>query len=75
MAAKTKSVSKKNKGKNKGDTFTMAEPAYPRRTSVDIVEADNGFIVSTYGPKGEKKYVAKDKKEAVAKASELFKNS
>jgi hypothetical protein len=46
--------------------------AYPSKKCVRIEEADNGFTVSTYGPKGETSYVAKSEAGAMRHARTLL---
>lgn len=51
----------KKKGKNTSPDY-LIQPSSPR-ASVDIKKASNGYVVSSYGPKGEMVMIAKDKKE------------
>lgn len=46
--------------------------AYREKKCVRITEADNGFTVSTYGPKGEQIKVAKSSAEALRHTRELM---
>lgn len=46
---------------------------YQEKKCVRITEADNGFSVSTYGPKGEKCMVARSEAEAMRHAKTLLK--
>lgn len=46
--------------------------SYREKRSVRITEADNGFSVSTYGPKGEQIMVAKNEAEAMRHAKALL---
>lgn len=62
MAAKKK-VSK---------SVPQVQPVYREKRCVRITEADNGFSVSTYGPKGEQIMVAKNEAEAMRHAKELL---
>lgn len=50
---------------------TIASPM-PQRTSVDVRTADNGFVVSSWGPKGERVFIAKTMDEAKAFAAKLL---
>ena len=51
----------------------MAQPVmYREKKCVRITEADNGFTVSTYGPKGEQIKVAKSSAEALRHTRELM---
>lgn len=45
---------------------------YREKKCVRITEADNGFTVSTYGPKGEQIKVAKSSAEALRHTRELM---
>lgn len=49
---------------------TLKSPKYP--ASVTVTKADNGFVVSCYGEKGEQKKVAKTMKEALDSAEEMM---
>jgi hypothetical protein len=45
---------------------------YREKKCIRITEADNGFSVSTYGPKGEQIMVAKNEAEAMRHAKALL---
>lgn len=47
-------------------------PTFSEKRSVRITEADNGFSVSTYGPKGEKIMVARNEAEAMRHCKTLL---
>ncbi len=51
----------------------MGPMPYREKKCVRITEADNGFTVSTYGPKGEQIKVAKSEAEALRHTKELLK--
>lgn len=55
-------------------TKTMAEMPgeYSSPKNVSIIKADNGFVVSCYDSKGEKKVIAKDIEEASTAAEKMF---
>jgi hypothetical protein len=50
----------------------IAIPKYNERKSVDIKKANNGYIVSSWGDKGEKCFITKDKTEAKGLANKLL---
>ena len=64
-----------SKGKKttlKGNSPAPPTACYAEKRSVRITEADNGFTVSTYGPKGEQSMVAKSESEAMRHAKVLL---
>ena len=46
--------------------------SYTPDKNATIKKAKNGFVVSSYGPKGECTYIAKTKKEAKDRAAKLL---
>ncbi len=54
-------------------SMAPTQPVYQEKRSVRITEADNGFTVSTYGPKGEQIKIAKSHAEALRHVKELLK--
>jgi hypothetical protein len=63
--------------KKKATSRKKSAPPQPtvsnnEKRSVRITEADNGFSVSTYGPKGEQILVAKNEAEAMRHAKMLL---
>ena len=60
------------KAKRKSAPMIAPEP-YREKRCIRITEADNGFSVSTYGPKGEECMVAKSEAEAMRHAKMLLK--
>lgn len=63
-----KPVVKRGKGRGVDQPIT----AYPEKRTVRISEADNGFTVCMYGPKGEHSFVAKSEQEAMRHAKALL---
>lgn len=61
------------KGKSKKPSLPTPLGAPSSRVSVDIKKADNGFVVSQWGDKGEKLFIAKTQDEATKIASKLLK--
>ena len=62
----------KKSAPKKANQVTMPQP-YRENKSVRITQAENGFTVCTYGPKGEELKVAKTEAEALRHAKELLK--
>lgn len=59
--------------KSKKTTAKTCSPVrQSQRTSVDIKKANNGFVVSQWNDKGEKVFIAKDRKEASKIANKLL---
>lgn len=64
---------KKGKPVRKSNTgASVAAVSYREKKCIRITEADNGFSVSTYGPKGEQIMVAKNEAEAMRHAKALL---
>jgi len=64
MPAKKKTVTRKR-------AVNMPMPVQEKKT-VRITEADNGFTVSSYGPKGEQIKIAKTHAEAMRHIKDMF---
>jgi hypothetical protein len=69
-------LAKKSKSKKPASrkTSTIAEPVSPYREkkSVRITQADNGFTVSCYGPKGEEIKIATSLTQAARHAKAMM---
>jgi hypothetical protein len=70
---KKPATAKKSVRKQKGTIADgPVECCYREKRSVRITEADNGFTVSAYGPKGEEILIAKSPAEAMRHTKTLL---
>ena len=65
-------MKKKSVGRVKKTGKVHEAPAMPRSRSVDIEKIVNGYVVSTWRPKGPIKKFAKSEKEAKKIAGEML---
>ena len=58
--------------KKRAKSTAIEAPTYQRSVNVDVDKAKNGYVISTYGERGQVKYIAKTKKEAMNYANKLL---
>ena len=67
-----KQPKKQSKTKGKSKSNKPAIPVDSNRTSVNMKKVSNGYVVSTYGERGEKTVIAKTRAEAKDAANKML---